>query len=104
MSYYSVMSLDRNTSNTPPTLSWTGRTVHLLDQTRLPAEETYLEIETVAQLEDAIKRLAVRGAPAIGCAGAFGVVLAARECRGAPLHQDWTQRFMSACARLASAR
>src|SRR6185295_7569682 len=104
MSDYSVMSLDRNTSNTPPTLSWTGRTVHLLDQTRLPAEETYLEIETVAQLEDAILRLAVRGAPAIGCAGAFGVVLCAREAATKGSGAEWLARFEAACAHLADTR
>jgi methylthioribose-1-phosphate isomerase len=54
-----------------------GPAVVLLDQTRLPAEETYLSCTDVASLVDAIGRLVVRGAPLLGLAGAFGVALAA---------------------------
>ena len=54
-----------------------GPAVVLLDQTRLPAEETYLTCADVASLVDAIGRLVVRGAPLLGLAGAFGVALAA---------------------------
>jgi methylthioribose-1-phosphate isomerase len=54
-----------------------GPAVVLLDQTRLPAEETYLTCRDVAALDGAIRRLAVRGAPLLGVAGAFGVALAA---------------------------
>lgn len=50
--------------------------IRLLDQTLLPGEERYLDVDTVDQLIDAIQRLAVRGAPALGAAGAFGVALA----------------------------
>jgi methylthioribose-1-phosphate isomerase len=63
----------------PETVAWNGSTVRLLDQTRLPSEEAFLEIANVADLEAAILRLSVRGAPAIGCAAAFGTVLIARE-------------------------
>ncbi len=49
----------------------------LLDQTELPAAEKYLTCGDVPQLVDAIRRLAVRGAPLLGLAGAFGVALAA---------------------------
>ncbi|HEY5351868.1 MAG TPA: S-methyl-5-thioribose-1-phosphate isomerase [Streptosporangiaceae bacterium] len=67
-----------------PTLQWLGPprgpAVALLDQTRLPAEETVVICETVPELVDAIRRLVIRGAPALGVAGAFGVALAA--CRG----------------------
>jgi methylthioribose-1-phosphate isomerase len=54
-----------------------GPAIVLLDQTRLPAEETYLTCADVPQLVDAISRLVVRGAPMLGVAGAFGVGLAA---------------------------
>lgn len=54
-----------------------GPAVVLLDQTRLPAEETYLTCTDVASLVDAIGRLVVRGAPLLGLAGAFGAALAA---------------------------
>jgi methylthioribose-1-phosphate isomerase len=51
--------------------------VVLLDQTALPVEERFLRLTTVAEVVDAIGRLAVRGAPALGVAGAYGVALAA---------------------------
>jgi methylthioribose-1-phosphate isomerase len=54
-----------------------GPAIVLLDQTRLPAEETYLTCADVPELVDAIRRLVVRGAPLLGVAGAFGVGLAA---------------------------
>jgi methylthioribose-1-phosphate isomerase len=54
-----------------------GPAVVLLDQTRLPADETYLTCADVPQLIDAIRRLVVRGAPLLGVAGAYGVGLAA---------------------------
>jgi methylthioribose-1-phosphate isomerase len=53
--------------------------LELLDQTRLPAEEHWLRCEHLADVEDAIRRLAVRGAPAIGVAAGFGIVVGLRE-------------------------
>ncbi len=55
----------------------TGPAIELLDQTRLPATEAFLMCTDVPQLVEAIGRLAVRGAPLLGVAGAFGVALAA---------------------------
>ena len=49
--------------------------VFLIDQTKLPVEVDVQEIQTAEQMWDAIKRLVVRGAPAIGLAAAFGVYL-----------------------------
>jgi methylthioribose-1-phosphate isomerase len=70
----------------PPTLRWRGDAssgrLDLLDQTLLPGRIRVLGIRTVPVLVDAIRRLAVRGAPALGVAGAYGVVLAARGARG----------------------
>jgi methylthioribose-1-phosphate isomerase len=56
---------------------WGGHLV-LLDQTRLPGEVVQLHCHTVDEVWQAIKRLAVRGAPAIGIAAAYGVCLASR--------------------------
>jgi methylthioribose-1-phosphate isomerase len=61
------------------TIAWTGTAIEILDQTRLPAEEVVARLETPQAVIDAIRRLAVRGAPAIGVCGAFGVVLAAQS-------------------------
>ncbi len=62
---------------TEPTIAWRDGALELIDQTRLPAELLSLRLTTVPDVIDAIKRLAVRGAPAIGVAGAYGVALAA---------------------------
>jgi methylthioribose-1-phosphate isomerase len=61
------------------TVSWTGTACRLLDQTKLPTETVYVEITDEKQMWDAIKRLVVRGAPAIGVAAAFGVYLGVRD-------------------------
>ncbi len=66
----------------PPTLAWKGDArrghLELLDQTLLPGTIRVLRIRTVDALVEAIRRLSVRGAPALGVAGAYGVVLAAQ--------------------------
>jgi methylthioribose-1-phosphate isomerase len=54
-----------------------GPRVVLLDQRRLPDEEVDLVCATAAEVADAIRTLAVRGAPAIGVAAAYGLALAA---------------------------
>ena len=61
------------------TLRWEERSLILLDQTQLPEQEVYLTCQDYRAVAEAIRRLAVRGAPAIGIAGAFGVVLGAYE-------------------------
>jgi methylthioribose-1-phosphate isomerase len=66
-----------------PALRWVdppdGPAIVLLDQTRLPAEETVVTCSDVPELVAAIRRLAVRGAPLLGLAGAYGVALAAHR-------------------------
>lgn len=57
-------------------LHWRGDHLALLDQTLLPGEERWLAIREPETLAGAIRRLAVRGAPAIGVAAAYGVALA----------------------------
>ena len=65
------------------TLAWKNHTLQLLDQTRLPGEERYLCCTRWQEVRDAIRVLAVRGAPAIGVAAAYGMVLAARDIASA---------------------
>ncbi|HEY0514763.1 MAG TPA: S-methyl-5-thioribose-1-phosphate isomerase, partial [Thermoanaerobaculia bacterium] len=62
-------------------MRWEGPGLRLLDQTRLPVEEVWMDCETPEQIADAIRRLAVRGAPAIGVAAAYGLVLGLRTER-----------------------
>jgi methylthioribose-1-phosphate isomerase len=61
----------------PPTIAWAGDHVRLIDQRRLPGELVMVEAHDVATLCALIRELAVRGAPALGAAGAMGVALAA---------------------------
>lgn len=66
------------------TIRWDGDVeghLVLLDQTRLPAETVYLDCRTVDDVWHAIKRLSVRGAPAIGVAAAYGVCVGVNEGR-----------------------
>jgi S-methyl-5-thioribose-1-phosphate isomerase len=62
-------------------LAWRDGQILALDQTALPHQVRSLRITTVGQLVDAITRLAVRGAPVLGAAGALGVALAVRQAR-----------------------
>ena len=67
----------------PPTIAWRGDRIGLIDQRRLPTELVIVEATTVDELCHYIATLAVRGAPALGAAGAMGVALA--SVRGEPL-------------------
>jgi S-methyl-5-thioribose-1-phosphate isomerase len=66
------------------TIDWVDEAVEIIDQTALPGSVKVLRLRTVEDLVAAIKTLAVRGAPALGVAGAFGVALAARQHAGDP--------------------
>lgn len=64
------------------TIEWRGDHIRMIDQTRLPLELVHLEIRDVDTLAEAIKSLRVRGAPAIGIAGAFGVLVGLQDFAG----------------------
>jgi len=68
-----------STSITP--IRWEDGIIRILDQRALPAEERYLPCTTVEEVAEAIRTLAVRGAPLIGIAAAYGMALAARLAR-----------------------
>ena len=75
--------------------------LRIIDQTVLPTDERYLDITSVDALVDAIVSLAVRGAPALGAAGAFGVVIAMNEAAA----KGWgEQRLLDEVARIRNAR
>ena len=87
------------TAPLPQTIRWVGDTgghLELLDQTRLPTEEVVLELHDVEGVVDAISRLCVRGAPAIGVAAAYGVVLGVRARAPTP------QTFLGVVAEIAN--
>lgn len=60
-------------------IEWLGNRVRILDQTRLPREEAYLELSHYQDIASAIVELKIRGAPAIGVAGGYAVALGALE-------------------------
>lgn len=62
-------------------IEWLGNKVKLLDQTRLPHEEVYLELNDYQEVATAIKEMRIRGAPAIGVAGAYGIALGALKIK-----------------------
>ena len=83
-----------------PPLRFDAGALELLDQTRLPATEVWLRCRDADCVADAIARLAVRGAPAIGIAAAYGLALSVRGATGA----DAQERFDRAYRLLASTR
>src|SRR3954470_10673408 len=60
-------------------IRWTGDSLQLLDQRKLPGEVVYVECRTASDVARAIRDMVVRGAPAIGVAAAFGLALAAKR-------------------------
>jgi methylthioribose-1-phosphate isomerase len=73
-------------------LHWDGRVLRILDQTRLPAEEVVLELRDASEVAAAIRRLAVRGAPLIGVAAAYGLAMeVAREPGLGSLERGWEE-------------
>ena len=80
------------------TIDWVDGEIHLIDQTRLPDELVVLRISELDELIDAIARLAVRGAPALGVAGGFGVALLAAR------HPDDEGAVRAGAQRLRDAR
>lgn len=86
----------------PQVVGWddASRSVMLLDQTKLPGQTTQLRCDEVGEVWEAIRRLSVRGAPAIGIAAAYGVCLAARGEPG----QNLRAKTLEAIDSLATSR
>jgi len=84
------------------TIDWIDGKVQIIDQTRLPAEELVLSLNTVEELAEAISSLRVRGAPALGVAGGLGIALAA--LRAQESGEDVGEAISQAASFLASTR
>lgn len=90
----------------PRTLAWIGNaagSLRLLDQTLLPTECREIDCTTVERVWEAIKKLRVRGAPAIGVAAAYGVVIGTRSARDAD-RRMFDQRLREVLDYLATSR
>ena len=84
-------------------LEWLGDRLRLLDQTRLPQEEVYLELRSYREVAAAIRGMKVRGAPAIGVAAAYGLALAAQQIE-ARSKEEFLPKLEAASQILASTR
>ncbi len=88
----------------PKSIEWVGGAdgfLRLIDQTLLPVALEYRDCRTVEDVWEAIKNLRVRGAPAIGVAAAFGVVVGVQSCRG---HAAFTGRLVEVATHLRGSR
>jgi S-methyl-5-thioribose-1-phosphate isomerase len=84
-----------------PVLAWLDGQIIAIDQTALPHDLRRLRLTTVSELVDAITRLAIRGAPLLGAAGALGVALAVGQAE----REGWdSARLAAELKRLADAR
>ena len=87
------------------TMSWTAKQLILLDQTKLPLIEEYITCTDYQRVALAIKRLEVRGAPAIGAAAAFALVLAALELSAQQLsYSEFVNQLKNCQQEIAAAR
>ena len=87
------------------TIDWTGDHVVIVEQTLLPQVVQFVDLRTVDALIDAVRRLAVRGAPALGVAGGLGVALAAVDARARGLSGAmWADAVRADAARVRAAR
>jgi methylthioribose-1-phosphate isomerase len=82
------------------TIEWTDAGVVMIDQRLLPAEESYVTCRTPEEVAEAIRSMVIRGAPAIGIAGAMGLALAVLRARADRLEEE----FEAAYRLLASTR
>ena len=85
------------------TLEWTDAGVRFIDQTKLPTEEIYVTSRTYQEVAEAIKTMIVRGAPAIGVAGAMGVALGTRDSNASSV-TELKREFAQICDVLAATR
>ena len=86
-----------------PTIKWIAGKARIIDQTKLPQRVVYLDIKDVRAMRQAIKKLKVRGAPAIGIAGAFGVLLGIKDAK-AKSYKKFKKRLDSVIKYLAASR
>jgi len=86
------------------TISWQPEGVVMIDQTRLPLEESYVTCCTAEEVARAIKSMVIRGAPAIGVAAAMGVALGMKKQLADVGETGFRGRFEPVCQLLAATR
>jgi methylthioribose-1-phosphate isomerase len=86
-----------------PTIEWKDDAVVMIDQRKLPGEETYVKCQTAAQVAKAIKTMVIRGAPAIGVAAAMGLALGVKQSKATGTQKLATE-FYKLCELMANTR
>ncbi|MGA2402333.1 MAG: S-methyl-5-thioribose-1-phosphate isomerase [Syntrophobacteraceae bacterium] len=86
-----------------PPICWDGDAVAILDQRVLPRREEFLRCATAEQVINAIKTMAIRGAPAVGVAGALALALGARSIRTSD-PKEFRRKFSRLCHKVREAR
>jgi len=86
-----------------PPIHWDGDAVAILDQRILPHQEKFLRCTTAEQVIGAIKTMAIRGAPAVGVAGALALALGARSIRTDD-PKEFRRKFSKICHKVREAR
>ncbi|TFG45085.1 MAG: S-methyl-5-thioribose-1-phosphate isomerase, partial [Dehalococcoidia bacterium] len=84
-------------------VEWLDDRLMIIDQTRLPQHEIYLELADHHQVAEAIKSLKVRGAPAIGVAAAYGIALGAQRIETSD-RDEFVNQYRSIAAEIAATR
>jgi len=87
----------------PKTLEWKDNQLRVLDQTKLPHQVTYVACKTHRDVAEAIRKMKVRGAPAIGVAAAFGLYLGLVESK-AKSYDEFFREFTKAEGELSQTR
>jgi len=87
------------------TIEWCGTYSRMVDQTKFPYEFSFVDIKTGDEMFDAIRTMIVRGAPAIGVAGAHGIVLYAQELQVKNLsREDFIKALLEKSDYMATSR
>ncbi|MDA0347110.1 MAG: S-methyl-5-thioribose-1-phosphate isomerase [Verrucomicrobia bacterium] len=97
------ITIPKNSLNLPETIWWENGELFLLDQTQLPLAVVGERQDTIEQVSDSIKALKVRGAPAIGVAGAYGLLVGIKVHQDLPV-DDFMAQIESKAAWLGEAR
>ena len=84
-------------------IAWLGNRVRILDQTQLPREEVYLELDDYQSIASAITELKIRGAPAIGVAGAYAIALGALKIESVA-RDEFLEKFGGVINTIAATR
>src|SRR6187455_3753149 len=86
-----------------PTIEWQPDAVVMIDQRKLPGQETYVTCKTANEVAKAIKTMVIRGAPAIGVAAAMGIALGMRKSKSQGTRQ-FAVEFTKLCDLMAGTR